>query len=108
MLYTQEFLAYTDKPVTLADVMNVKGESLMPSASEEQFLVDDEELDTQPTTPRLPASATSDRARSVSVGKKKVVFHSDWPQEKLNTEQDFALKQLVEVCACVCVCVHCQ
>ena len=93
-------MAYTDKPVTLADVMNVRGESLIPPTpqpSEEQLLVDSEELDTgdQPTTPGLLTSAASDRPRSISVGKKRVVFLSDWPQD---TEQDFALKQLVEVC----------
>ena len=100
-------MAYTDKPVTLADVMNVRGESLIPPApqpSEEQLFVDSEELDAgglqddRPTTPGLLTGAASDMPRSVSVGKKRVVFLSDWPQEKLNTEQDLAIKQLVEVC----------
>ena len=48
---------------------------------------DDQTLD-------VPTSASA-KERPVSVGKKRVVFLSEWPQEK---EQDFALKQLVQVC----------
>jgi len=101
-------MAYTDKPVTLADVMNIRGESLMPpmlQPNEEQSSLDDNnELDigrpwhSQTTTPEVPASAASDKKRPISVGKKKLVFLSEWPQERSNSESDFALKQLVEVC----------
>ena len=103
-------MAYTDKPVTLADIMNVKGESLMPSTSllnEEYLTVDGDEMDTgkQATKPGLVTSTTSDQPRSVSVGKKKIAFLSDQLQKKLNTEPDIALRQLVKVCVCVCVCV---
>lgn len=106
-------MAYTDKPVTLADVMSIRGEPLMPPVlhpGEEDSLSDSDELDIgklqndQIATPGIPATAASDKERPVSVKKKKVVFLSEWSQEKLNAEQDLALKQLVKVCVCACVC----
>ena len=78
----------------------------MPTASQtnEEYLTGDtEEMDTgkQTTTPRPVTNATSDRARSVLAGKKRVAFLSDHLHKKLNSDQDIALKQLVKVCMCV-------
>ena len=94
--------------MTLADIINVKGESLVPSTlqlSNEHTRNDDDEQGTgrsqdgQTTTLDLPTTASA-KERPISVGRKKVVFLSEWPQEK---DQDFALKQLVKVCVCLCV-----
>ena len=97
--------------MTLADIINIKGESLVPSTlqlSDEHTLNDDDEQGTgrsqdgQTTTLDLPTTASA-KERPISVGRKKVVFLSEWPQEK---DQDFALKQLVKVCVCVRACVR--
>ena len=87
--------------MTLADIISIKGESLMPPTlqlSDKHSLDGDEQdiersQDDQTTTLDIPTTASA-KERPVSVGKKKVTFLSEWPQEK---EQDFVLKQLVQV-----------
>ena len=65
--------------------------------SEEHLSLDSEEPDTGKIQDEQTTTPSIDKEQPVSAGKKKVVFLSEWPQEKLNAEQNFTLKQLVEV-----------
>ncbi|XP_065910074.1 uncharacterized protein [Dysidea avara] len=91
-----EFLAYTNKPVTLEDIMSIKGESLTPGIQPHEDAPHDNggELGDNKASTGRQTSATPRLLKSA--GKKKVMFLSEWPQSKTDLETNLTFKRLAE------------
>jgi len=91
--------------VTLEDIISIKGESLTAAKQDVTHDTDNAALDNKASrrtlnTPRLQKSA----------GKKKVMFLSEWPQNKADLVTNLTFKRLAEVCMyshmTQCVAIH--
>jgi len=95
--HSQEFLAYTNKPVTLEDIISIKGKSLTVAMQPQQDATHDFDkvaVDYKASTARrTPATPCLLK----SAGKKKVMFLSEWPQNKVDFETNLTFKRLAEV-----------
>jgi len=87
--------------VTLEDIISIKGESLKVAMQPQQDATHDSDkvaIDYKASTARR-TPATPHLLKSA--GKKKVMFLSEWPQNKADLETNLTFKRLAEVCTSI-------